>query len=378
MNQITESSTTTLADPALRSFAKWVYLQLELAAEKVAAHHADAAQFPLSPNPHAFEQILATRFNALTPEKRGVASRRAISRIKAAKGIRERHYAELATIKLSSTVAIEEQALAAQLPARLRMTEAHLATLTDLNGKVFEAQATLPEVLASEKSADVANTTPHPLKKSTAVKKLVLRLHRVRCVDETDGFLGTEAGDDEILLGGTTIDATGAVSKVSPFKVRDDFDDNEVKIYSPPKPFCSFDLTKGSDFPKSYFVTFLMGEEDNGGFPEFLSALLEALKGYVAKAIGAAVAGAGGAFVGSFAGPIGTAVGAIVGAVIGWVIDGLRTIWEDDQFPPQTTSISIPSLNCSWSGKLDSAGHLLTFSGIGGKYRILFDWQLVA
>ena len=38
-------------------------------------------------------------------------------------------------------------------------------------------------------------------------------------------IVGTEAGDDEIYLGGTTVDESGDAEMVDPFLVRDDFDD---------------------------------------------------------------------------------------------------------------------------------------------------------
>lgn len=91
------------------------------------------------------------------------------------------------------------------------------------------------------------------LLRQQTVSKLELRIHKVKCLDETDGFWGSEAGDDEIWLGGTTVDESGDAEKVEPFPVRDDFDDGEEHIYSPPIQFASFDLTEGTEFPKVVF-----------------------------------------------------------------------------------------------------------------------------
>jgi hypothetical protein len=372
MNQIAETEITNITDPVLCNIAKWVRLQLELAVEKVAAHHADPTRFPLSTNTNSFEQILSGRFNSLSPAKRTAAANRALSRINATPSIRKRHYAELATIDLKSNVAIEEQAFSHAFPERLKITEAHLAGIQAISGQIFEPN----NILQPDLFDAVIPVNVETLAKSAASSKctkLAVRLHKIRCVDETDGFLGTEAGSDEIWLGGMTTDATGTVKKVGILHVGDGFEDNVSKFYKPPHTFCTFDLNKGAEFPKSFFVTFIMCEKDNGGFPEYLTKLFEAVKGYVASVIGASA----GSLFGSFAGPAGAAIGAIVGAVIGWFTGLLKEIWEDDYFPLKTISVSIPSFNCSWAGQKQSPNKILKFIGIGGQYNLMYDWELL-
>ena len=78
-------------------------------------------------------------------------------------------------------------------------------------------------------------------------------------------------------MGGTTVDETGDTKKVPQFTVRNDFDDGEQKVYSPPKQFTWFSLTEGATWPKSYFVTLVLAEVDMGGLAEFLNQLLEAV-----------------------------------------------------------------------------------------------------
>ena len=100
--------------------------------------------------------------------------------------------------------------------------------------------------------------------------KLELRIHKVRCDDETNGFLGSEAGSDEIDLGGTTVDESGDTHKVSPFRVASFGDDGDQKVFSPPRRFTFFNLTEGTAFPKGYVATLVLAEIDSGGFNDFL------------------------------------------------------------------------------------------------------------
>ncbi|NTV95927.1 MAG: hypothetical protein HGA75_11020 [Thiobacillus sp.] len=383
MNEITEIDSMEIADPALRRLAVRVCRQLEMAVEKVAAHHAHPDRYPMPADAHSFERILLNRFNVLSQRKRDMAGVRAMERINASPAIRARRYGDLAAIDLGKPVAVEAQAEALRFPADLKFPASHLTDLGDPYGQLLDLHL-MPAITLAMQSVDPAAPTapaagapvPLSLKKDNSPKstKLALRIHKVKCVDETNGFLGTEAGDDEILLGGTTVDAVGKVTKVKEFTVRDDFDDGEQQVYSPPKVFTSFDLTKGEAFPKYYFVTLVMAEQDNGGFPEFLNDLVEALKGAVSKAIGGAI---GSAIGGAFGGPIGAAIGALVGALLGWLIGLLKEIWEDDLFPPKTVSIKIPGFNCSWSGQKDGPQHLVKYEALGGEYHLTFDWQLL-
>jgi hypothetical protein len=78
------------------------------------------------------------------------------------------------------------------------------------------------------------------------LNKLALRIQKVNCLDAVSWqWIGDS---DEIALGGATIDATGETDPVGEFRVGGDdfeFDTGTQKVYSPPKEFARFDLTKG-------------------------------------------------------------------------------------------------------------------------------------
>ena len=61
---------------------------------------------------------------------------------------------------------------------------------------------------------------------------LKFRLHRVKCVDETNPEW---PGDDEISMGGTSVNCQEVAEKINEFRVGNSFDDGESKRYSPPR-----------------------------------------------------------------------------------------------------------------------------------------------
>jgi hypothetical protein len=351
MPEITMSPVPELTDPTLRMIAERVARQAELAVEKVAASFSQPADFPLAFDPNSLERFLAARFAALPEIRKQAASARAITRIQASAEERAARLNDLAQIDLSSAAGIDAQVEALPFPDALRFSPERLESLRS-------SLSPAPAVLMRQMTAN-----------------LEFRIHRVACVDETDGFLGSEAGSDEIDLGGMIVDESGDTEQLAAFRVRSDFDDGEQEIYSPPKVFALFDLTEGTDFPKSYFVTLVLAETDMGGLPDFVSKLVTWAKEKVSAAIGTAI----GSIIGASGGPIGAAIGAAVGAIVGWVFDALVEIWEDDIFKPAILSTTFPSLAARWNGdSVVSPQNTVTFKGHGGEYQVTYDWRIVA
>ena len=75
----------------------------------------------------------------------------------------------------------------------------------------IEEKARVAEELAMQRAIDY-RIDPRVIKFLT-LKKLNLRLDLVKCIDETDGFLGSEWGEDEIEMGGETVDHQGTTTK---------------------------------------------------------------------------------------------------------------------------------------------------------------------
>lgn len=347
MSEIKMSQVMELNDPKLLKIATRIIREVELAAEKVAVNFTQKARYPISADADSFENVLKSRFETLPAAAKQKASAKASASIASASNLRSRRFGDLAGIKLDTATSIDSQVKAIAFPPALKFTPAEIANINN----VFAVEAVS------------ASATP-------VTSKLALRIHRVKCVDETGNWLQERAGDDEIDLGGTSVDETGDTGKISKFRVNSSFDDGEVTTYNPPRQFTFFNLTEGNTFPKSYIVTLVLSEADMGGFPEFINKLFDLVKAKVKKAI----EDAGLVF--------GAVMGAVLARVIGYVVDRICTliidIWNDDVFTPLSVSISIPSLSTRWNGRTDSPEQILRFKGHGGEYHLTYDWQLFA
>src|SRR4030095_4324829 len=195
---IINSQINEIADPKLRKVFGRVVREMKLSIEKVAAHHADPNAFPLPPDPKSAERILAARFKELPPSFQGRAGAVALERLNVSAAARQRQFGDLAGVNLKSGVAIGEQCKDFPHPAALKFTQAQWA-----------------EIVGA-----ISTTTTTP-----TLSNLELRLHKVRCVDETGGWFGEKAGNDEIDLGGTAVDETGDTHTITKFRVASNFDD---------------------------------------------------------------------------------------------------------------------------------------------------------
>ena len=358
-NVITMSQVSELADLKLKAIAKRVLSTLQVETEKSVAHFAEPGSYPLAADPQSVEQIMLARFRSLNPTKQQAAVVRAMASVKANPAQRKTLYGDLGELNLKTATTIEAQVKALTFPATLKLPAGYLQTHSALHGQVLVPQPVIPP-------------SPGGLTPQQTTTKLEFRVHRVRCVDETNPEW---AGDDEIALGGISVDETGDTKKIAEFMVRNDFDDGEQKIYAPPKQFTWFSLTEGTTWPKSYAVTLVLAEKDMGGLGDFINKLWQKIKSKVLEAVAAAI----GAAIGSTVPGLGTIVGGIVGWVLAKFIDWLIGLFQDDVFKPVTLSTSIPSLSARWPGnKTDSPEGEVRFRGYGGEYRLVYDWRMFA
>jgi hypothetical protein len=248
---------------------------------------------------------------------------------------------------------IEAQVKALPFPPMLRFSLDHLSNL----GNLFSPLA------GAAPDGDMA------LAAATVTNKLELRIHRVKCLDETNPEFW---GDDEIYLAGNTVDETGDVHRVAQFKVGD-FDDRDVKTYTPPRRFTWFSLNEGPTWPKRYATTLILTEKDWGGLADFLDKLYRKVREKIVEAIQNAVEK-----------PIESReLAAAIATALGWIMDKLvdwmRAWLGDDVFTPVTVAMTVGSFNSRFAGnRLDSPESTATFRGHGGKYEVTYDWRLFA
>lgn len=343
----TSQIVTDIPHAKVKAVAERVVQELRLAADKVAAHHAEPARYPMPEDKGAAEHLLAQRFDRLSDDKKKRAADAVVADLKDVAG-RARRLGDLARVDLRSPASVDAQIRRMPFPERLKFPADELKKL--------------PFLLPEEPQAG-AGTAAAP----SALHKLELRIHSVKCLAET-----SELGSDEISLAGTSVDESGDALKISPFDVRS-FDDGDVKAYAPPKQFHWFNLDEGgTTYPKSYFVTLVLAETDFGGLATYVDRLLDMVRTKVAAYLAAAV----GAAIGASGGLLGILIGMAVGAAVGWAFDQLKGIVEDDVFTPVTLSTVIPALTGRWNGKPETAAASAEYRGFGGHYRVTYTWRM--
>lgn len=345
-----------LVDPKLRYIAKRVTNAGKLAAYRAIARADDPDSTAAAGSRSAIDSIVLARFRSqpATKQRRGIEKAKAFMALPAAR--RARVYGDLANIDLNAAQPLDKLARALPIPAAMKLDAADLKRI-----------AAKPIVFTDEpdEPGDGGGFAPQ-----NDYDNLRLRIRKVKCIDETDGALGSEAGDDEISMGGIKVDETGDVHKLDSFRVGSSFDDNESVSFDPPRKFASFDLREGNRWPKSYYVTMILAEVDNGGLPSYLSDLFAYAKSKVEELVsqqGTAVLGP----------EFGKIVTAIAVAVVQALIDFFTSIWEDDIFPAITAYVNIGSLNHLFGpGGRTSYEKRKSVSGHGGTYKLYYDWQV--
>ncbi|NGO75854.1 hypothetical protein G6045_09240 [Streptomyces sp. YC504] len=343
-----DSVVTTLPNAKIKAVTDRVVREMQLAAEKVACHHAEPTKYPMPTAKSAVEQLFAARFKSLPEGQRKKAADKVAAELKSP--ARAGRLGDLAKVDLRSPASVESQVKALPFPDKLKFPADELRRMpgTSLTGAEETAAQTGAQAVAE-------------------LRQLELRIHKVQCLDET-----SELGKDEIHLGGTSIDESGDTKKVSAFKVRS-FNTGDVQTYTPPKRFTFFSLTESTvTFPKSYFVTLVLAEVDWGGLADFLNGLLEKVKAKVVAAVAAAIGGA----IGSPGGPVGIAIGIAVGYAVTQIFEFLKNLWGDEVFKPITVSTVIPSLTSRWAGQDNSSDRSVEYAGHGGRYRLTYDWRM--
>jgi len=340
---ITLPPTVETDDPRIRAIARRVARTVNLAAEKAVASTIDPKKFKLPSQADSLERILRARFDQLPKHVQAAAKAKVVASLAAPAGRRARALQELAAVDLTSATPVEAQVDALGPPPGLTVTA---------------------EMLSSNGPVEAASGPPN--------KRLALRIDRVVCRDETNGFLGSEAGSDEIALGATTVDESGDTDKVAQFKVASFGKDGDAKVFTPPRQLTFFNVLEGKQFPKSYFVTLVLAERDMGGLADFLNQLTDKIHDRVIAELTKLLGGAVGTAAG---GPIGAAIGIAVSIAVTKAFDLLKEAWSDDIFKPRTVSARLDSPTDRFDGGKPSSGpQVATFKGHGGEYQVIYDW----
>jgi len=234
---------------------------------------------------------------------------------------------------------------------------------------------------------DLTGASGQPSSSLPTKTKLECVIKEVNCIDETDGFMWTEAGADEIYLGGMKVDPCAVVSKIPGSHVKDFDKDGDTKSYPPPtyKVFADFSLQDAGEWPRAFFATYVLAEKDMGGLGEFLSELVDLVRVRLAAELAASLGPEAAAILlaaavpGVVAAAIAIALMVIVFIVVIAVFEAIKRAWEDDLFEPLTVMLPIDSPaaadNFDWVSE-DLWGPL-NFLGHGGHYQLFYSWRCV-
>src|SRR4051812_40666307 len=91
---------TDLRDPQLQRVADHIFRTAQLAADKVAANHADPGSYPLPADTKSFEQLFLKRFSRLKPAEQQAAVSKLLPRVRASEAQRRQFYGDLACVDL--------------------------------------------------------------------------------------------------------------------------------------------------------------------------------------------------------------------------------------------------------------------------------------
>lgn len=206
---------------------------------------------------------------------------------------------------------------------------------------------------------------------------LNLRIHSVKCVDETNGSFAEKFGNDEISLGGFTVDAQANTRKIEAFNVGSNFDDGETVRFNPPRTFASFNISNLNS-PANFTVGLLLIERDNGGTSEALKKIADTVIAEIAKRKSAALVGSNGGTATAVAAAIPVAlIWSLVKPIIfSYVKEKIMGFINDDFFPLQDAVVTIINSNHTFNGRKTSPISMVEFRGNEGVYTLIYDWEL--
>ncbi len=221
--------------------------------------------------------------------------------------------------------------------------------------------------------------------------KLSLRIHRVKCVDETGGRFAERVGNDEIYLGGFVVGQDGSTTAINPVSIYPHFDDGDVKTFNPPKIFHTLTLPVGGAWPKGFGIGLVLVERDAGGMVDAVKKIADFAEAKIKEKLNGSatdVANARSVIANAMTeGNAERAAAAIppllltaIQLAAPFILDYVKRViigaFADEIFTPQMATLELSSANFKWGGTTDSAEKTVRFRDHSGIYDLTYDWQL--
>ncbi|HEX8501695.1 MAG TPA: hypothetical protein VF659_14015 [Pyrinomonadaceae bacterium] len=331
MSIIVASSSSALGNEQLRQTAQIVFKVAELSAQKAALHFADPQGFPHQGPADSFENIFLSVFRGLPAARQQAVKLRAAGAAAVPPAQRAASLGPLGGLDFRSPVPLAEQAQAAG--AGLRAGIAAARRLPGEDGD-FPLRGDDPRWPIGDGPGSGGGhqggggTLP--------LKRVVLRLHSIKCVKETK-----EWGKDEIDLAGSavvvTTGATGPV--VSPEIVADPFGVGSFHTGDTrslgDRVLFAFNLPAPEELPVAYINNIFVIEKDwfdlrslRGKIRDLAKKLAQEIVNWSQQQKRDWI----------------KVVGALVAIGLNWLIDRIAGWIGHDYFDPVTVSFSIDSL----------------------------------
>ncbi|HJQ69712.1 MAG TPA: hypothetical protein VKA70_12105 [Blastocatellia bacterium] len=287
---------------------------IDIALERVIAHHENPQTFPLPNDPKSLERAFHKMFASLPRRSQKDAVERVNKTLKAGRDARTKIYGDLADVDFRSKTPIVDQVKVKPVPDAFKFTE---ADATELRNRL-KSRAAKPR----------KSSKPQPAQGVEALE-LAFEVVNLTCVRPTD------VRKDEMSLAGVGIDNVGEEINVAPFFVGNFKSGDSLALNN--KIF-NFKLTVGQ-FPKTFISSIFLVETDWIRNSDFVNGLLVVIfataSALVAIASVMVIVGlAGGPFA-----PILTAAILGAGAFLGLTWTALRRMVDDISFPNGDTLV---------------------------------------
>jgi hypothetical protein len=283
---------------------------IDIALERIIAHHENPKNYPLPSDPRSLERAFNKLFETMPRKKQKELIEKVNKTLKAGRDARTKIYGDLANVDFRSTTPIVDQVKVKPVPESFKFTQVDATALGRRlkRSQKQSKQAAARGLEATELAFEVVNLT---------------------CIRPTD------IRKDEMNIAGVGVDNAGGEVNVAPFFVGN-FKRGDSLAFN--NKIFNFKLTVG-EFPKTFISAIFLVEKDWVRNSDFVNALQIVLfsvaTALTAIAVGMVVVGlAGGPFA-----PILTAVILGTGAFFGIAWTAVRRMVDDISFPAGDTLV---------------------------------------
>jgi hypothetical protein len=248
-----------LQHPKLHLVTDRVKGAINLAMEKVVAHHDNPQQYPLPSDPKALERALHNLYSKLSNHKQKKMADKARINMKKTAAQRTQIYGDLMAVNLKSSVSIVQQVKTIPPPANFKFTASEI---TALKRKIGFGRP--PVAKAKTSAARAKGRTPAPPAAIALASDLSFFIDSLTCIKKS------EIGKDEINLAGIGFDSAGVGTELPPFFVGKFKKGDTIAVGK--NPF-NFKLDQAV-FPQTFSAGLFIIEEDLLRNSDALDALM--------------------------------------------------------------------------------------------------------